>query len=137
MRGNSREQQHLDHRLQCAERREQPQPSRHGRVVLTDHDRDHRSDGERAQTQGEADAPDEYKTYLHRSGRTARAGNSGIAIAFCADDERPYLKDIEKQPAQGGHTLGNLGPVSEGLFVWTFGIGLCIAVAVWLGRKAA
>lgn len=48
-----------------------------------------------------------------------------------------YLKGIQNEPAQGGHTLGNLGPVSEGLFVWTFGIGLCIAVAVWLGRKAA
>ena len=48
-----------------------------------------------------------------------------------------YLKGMENAPAEGGHTLGSLGPVSEGLFVWTFGIGLCIAVAVWLGRKAA
>lgn len=48
-----------------------------------------------------------------------------------------YLQNVQKQPSEGGHTLGNLGPVSEGLFAWTFGIGLCIAVAVWLGRKAA
>ena len=37
--------------------------------------------------------PDQY---VHRIGRTARAGNNGIAISFCAPDERPYLKDIEK-----------------------------------------
>ena len=41
--------------------------------------------------------PDQY---VHRIGRTARAGKSGIAIAFCADDERPYLKDIEKLTRQ-------------------------------------
>jgi len=38
--------------------------------------------------------------YVHRIGRTARAGASGIAVAFCADDERPYLKDIEKLTRQ-------------------------------------
>lgn len=48
-----------------------------------------------------------------------------------------YLKSLEKAPSQGGHNLGSLGPVTEGLFAWTFGIGLCIAAAVWLGRKAA
>lgn len=48
-----------------------------------------------------------------------------------------YLKHVENDPAEGGHNLGSLGPVTEGLFAWTFGIGLCIGVAVWLGRKAA
>jgi ATP-dependent RNA helicase RhlE len=37
--------------------------------------------------------PDQY---VHPIGRTARAGREGIAIAFCAPDERPYLKDIER-----------------------------------------
>ena len=37
--------------------------------------------------------PDQY---VHRIGRTARAGNDGIAISFCAEDERPYLRDIER-----------------------------------------
>ncbi|MBI0474179.1 DEAD/DEAH box helicase [Sphingomonas sp. MA1305] len=44
--------------------------------------------------------PNVPEQYVHRIGRTARAGNSGIAIAFCADDERPYLKDIEKLTRQ-------------------------------------
>ncbi len=42
------------------------------------------------------DLPNEPETYIHRIGRTARAGAAGIALAFCAEDERPYLKDIEK-----------------------------------------
>lgn len=37
--------------------------------------------------------PDDY---VHRIGRTARAGAHGIAIALCSDEERPYLRDIEK-----------------------------------------
>jgi ubiquinol-cytochrome c reductase cytochrome c subunit len=48
-----------------------------------------------------------------------------------------YLKAMENQPEQGGMALGNLGPVSEGLFAWTFGIGILIGCAVWLGKKAA
>ncbi|WP_371802878.1 DEAD/DEAH box helicase [Candidatus Lokiarchaeum ossiferum] len=42
------------------------------------------------------DLPDVSETYVHRIGRTARAGAGGIAIAFCASDERPLLRDIEK-----------------------------------------
>ncbi|MBO1755319.1 c-type cytochrome [Allobranchiibius sp. CTAmp26] len=48
-----------------------------------------------------------------------------------------YLKNVKNEPSQGGHTLGNLGPVTEGMFAWTIGIGLLIGAAVWLGRKAA
>ncbi|WP_347350046.1 c-type cytochrome [Intrasporangium sp.] len=48
-----------------------------------------------------------------------------------------YLKAIENEPERGGLTLGNLGPVSEGLFAWTFGIGILIGCAIWLGKKAA
>lgn len=48
-----------------------------------------------------------------------------------------YLKNIESEASPGGHTLGNLGPVAEGLFAWTIFIGLLIGAAVWLGKKAA
>ncbi len=44
--------------------------------------------------------PNVPEQYVHRIGRTARAGASGIAIAFCADDERPYLRDIERLTRQ-------------------------------------
>jgi ATP-dependent RNA helicase RhlE len=40
--------------------------------------------------------PNVPEQYVHRIGRTARAGKEGVAIAFCAEDERAYLKDIRK-----------------------------------------
>ena len=42
------------------------------------------------------DLPNVPEQYVHRIGRTARAGATGIAIAFCADDERGNLRDIER-----------------------------------------
>ena len=42
------------------------------------------------------DLPNISETYVHRIGRTGRAGNSGLAISFCAKDEQPYWTDIEK-----------------------------------------
>jgi ATP-dependent RNA helicase RhlE len=42
------------------------------------------------------DIPNISETYVHRIGRTGRAGNSGLAISFCAKDELPYWKDIQK-----------------------------------------
>ena len=42
------------------------------------------------------DLPNEPESYVHRIGRTARAGAAGIAISFCDHDERAYLRDIEK-----------------------------------------
>lgn len=40
--------------------------------------------------------PNEPESYVHRIGRTARAGATGISFSFCDHDERPYLRDIEK-----------------------------------------
>ena len=42
------------------------------------------------------DSPDVPETYVHRIGRTGRAGAGGTAIAFCNFDEKENLKDIEK-----------------------------------------
>ena len=42
------------------------------------------------------DLPNIPETYVHRIGRTGRAGQEGTAISFCDRSERPYLKDIEK-----------------------------------------
>lgn len=42
------------------------------------------------------DLPNVPETYVHRIGRTGRAGNNGTAISFCAQDERPCLKEIQK-----------------------------------------
>jgi ATP-dependent RNA helicase RhlE len=40
--------------------------------------------------------PNVPETYVHRIGRTARAGKSGIAISLCDGEERAYLRDIER-----------------------------------------
>jgi len=42
------------------------------------------------------DLPDVPETYVHRIGRTGRAGHSGSAIAFCDQEERTELRDIQK-----------------------------------------
>ncbi|HEU5081565.1 MAG TPA: DEAD/DEAH box helicase [Opitutaceae bacterium] len=42
------------------------------------------------------DLPNEPEAYVHRIGRTARAGASGLAIAFCDAEERGLLRDIER-----------------------------------------
>ncbi len=40
--------------------------------------------------------PNVPETYVHRIGRTGRAGNEGVAISFCETEEVPYLKSIQK-----------------------------------------
>ena len=42
------------------------------------------------------DMPNEPESYVHRIGRTARAGAEGTAISFCSAAERDYLRDIER-----------------------------------------
>jgi ATP-dependent RNA helicase RhlE len=54
------------------------------------------------------DLPMEAETYVHRIGRTARAGAEGDAISFCCAEDRSFLRDIEKLlgqpvPAQMEH----------------------------------
>jgi ATP-dependent RNA helicase RhlE len=40
--------------------------------------------------------PNVPETYVHRIGRTGRAGASGTALSFCDAEEKPYLRDIHK-----------------------------------------
>ena len=42
------------------------------------------------------DLPETPETYVHRIGRTARAGAEGVAVSFCAGDERGLLRQIER-----------------------------------------
>ncbi len=42
------------------------------------------------------DLPNVPEAYVHRIGRTARAGHTGVAISFCDSSERPHLRGIEK-----------------------------------------
>jgi ATP-dependent RNA helicase RhlE len=42
------------------------------------------------------DVPNVPETYVHRIGRTGRAGASGVALSLCDSGERPWLRDIER-----------------------------------------
>ena len=42
------------------------------------------------------DLPDVAETYVHRIGRTGRAGHTGRAFTFCTSDEQVMVKDIQK-----------------------------------------
>lgn len=46
------------------------------------------------------------------------------------------LKYKQNNPSPGGFDLGNLGPVSEGLFLWIFGLGAIVALTVWLTARS-
>ncbi|MEO8094321.1 MAG: cytochrome c [Pseudolysinimonas sp.] len=47
-----------------------------------------------------------------------------------------YLKYLDQTPTPGGFDLGNLGPVSEGLFIWIFGLGAIVGITIWLTAKS-
>ena len=47
-----------------------------------------------------------------------------------------FIERANTEPALGGAALGRVGPVTEGLLIWTFGLGLLIGVSVWLASKA-
>jgi ATP-dependent RNA helicase RhlE len=46
------------------------------------------------------DLPNVAEQYVHRIGRTARAGRDGVSLSFCAPDEREHLREIEKLTRQ-------------------------------------
>ena len=60
--------------------------------------------------------PNIPETYVHRIGRTGRAGNEGTAISFCESEELPYLKDIQKLIGK------NIPVVKDHLFITQEGI---------------
>ncbi len=60
------------------------------------------------------DLPNVPETYVHRIGRTARAGNSGVALAFCSPDDLPLLKAIEKVIRRSIPVANGAGDGGEG-----------------------
>ncbi|MEW1974359.1 cytochrome c [Microbacterium profundi] len=55
------------------------------------------------------------------------------------EDKRDIISALlfqQESVSVGGFSLGNLGPVSEGLFVWIFGIGGLVAITVWITAKS-
>ncbi len=55
------------------------------------------------------------------------------------EDKRDIISALlylQQNDSPGGYDLGGLGPVSEGLFIWIFGIGALIAITVWITAKS-
>ena len=48
-----------------------------------------------------------------------------------------FLHELDRNENYGGHSLGNIGPVGDGYFLWGIGIPIMLGAAVWLARKAA
>jgi ubiquinol-cytochrome c reductase cytochrome c subunit len=48
-----------------------------------------------------------------------------------------FLKTIEAEGSPGGAQLGSLGPVTEGLLIWTLGLGLVIGFTIWLTARSS
>ena len=46
-----------------------------------------------------------------------------------------YIEHLQSQADPGGLALGSYGPVTEGVFIWTAGIGALLLAAVWIGAK--
>ena len=79
--------------------------------------------------------PNVPESYVHRIGRTARAGADGSAVAFCADDERNLLKDIQKITRQTIPAFDRRN--DRGLHVMTQAMPEVAAERAEAGRKNA
>ncbi|GAA1987681.1 cytochrome c [Microbacterium pumilum] len=60
-------------------------------------------------------------------------------LNLTTEDKRDIISALlflQENESPGGFSLGSLGPVSEGLFIWVFGIGALIAITVWITAKS-
>lgn len=60
-------------------------------------------------------------------------------MTLTLEDKRDIISGLiflQENESAGGFSLGGLGPVSEGLFIWIFGIGTLIAITVWITAKS-
>jgi len=60
-------------------------------------------------------------------------------LTLTTDEKRDIISSllwIQENESAGGFSLGSLGPVSEGLFIWIFGIGALIGITVWITAKS-
>ena len=48
-----------------------------------------------------------------------------------------YIQTVQNNNPSGGLSLGNMGPVTEGLWAWVVGIGGLAVIATWIASKGA
>ena len=72
--------------------------------------------------------------------KIGRPGGSRAVGRACGANPLPLFipchRVLPKDGTLGGFSLGSLGPVSEGLFIWIFGIGSLIGLTVWITAKS-
>jgi len=93
------------------------------------------SDGTKAPTLMDATPQQIYEAMVTGPANMPVFSNATLPI----EEKQAIIKWIQSLQAEdnpGGLALGRLGPVTEGLFAWVFGLGALIIVAVWIGVKA-
>lgn len=63
--------------------------------------------------------------------------NDGVLTPEQKKDVITFLKAMQAEPDAGGNSLGRIGPVTEGLFMWTLVLGVLVGFCIWLGAKAS
>lgn len=95
-----------------------------------------------ALTEGKYAPPltDSDPTVLYEAMLTGPGNMPMFNDATLSPDEKrdviAYLVE-QREPAPGGLSLGSLGPVSEGIWMFVVGIGLLIGIAVWIGARSS
>lgn len=83
-------------------------------------------------------SPEHIYTAMQTGPQSMPVFNDATLTPQEKEDVIAFVKNIEAGGnSYGGHSLGSIGPAGDALFIWTLGIGLFIAAAIWLGRKAA
>jgi ubiquinol-cytochrome c reductase cytochrome c subunit len=62
--------------------------------------------------------------------------NDGALSPEQKKDVVTWLRHMHKSSDPGGYAAGRIGPVAEGLFLWTVVVGVLVGAAIWLGAKA-
>jgi ubiquinol-cytochrome c reductase cytochrome c subunit len=62
--------------------------------------------------------------------------NDGVLTPEQKKDVITYLKALHNEPDPGGNALGRIGPVGEGLLMWTVVLSVLVAFAIWLAARA-
>ncbi len=79
--------------------------------------------------------------YVYEAMLTGPQGMDTFSNGNLTPDEKrdiiAYLQSLQTSPDYGGFGLGDIGPVSEGLFAWLVGIGSLVGCAIWIAAHTA
>jgi ubiquinol-cytochrome c reductase cytochrome c subunit len=92
--------------------------------------------GKYAVNLGETDPKHIYEAMLSGP-QSMPVFNDGALTPEQKKDVITFIRGINSEPDPGGYAAGRIGPVTEGLLLWTIVIGVLIGAAVWLGAKSS